>query len=72
MFTASPVICPVLFDISLRQEILALGPEEPVDGIIQKFRNSVSGVPVENPFTMRDMDTPEDYRECLEIFSKRD
>ncbi len=63
---------PVLFDISLRQEILALGPEEPVDGIIQKFRNSVSQVPVDNPFTRNDMDTPEDYRKCLEIFSKRD
>ena len=63
---------PVLFDISLRQEILALGPEEPVDGIIQKFRTSVSQVPVDNPFTRNDMDTPEDYRKCLEIFSKRD
>ncbi len=63
---------PVLFDTSLRREILALGPDEPVDGIIEKFRNSVSRVPVENPFTMKDMDTPEDYRECLEIFSKGD
>ncbi len=63
---------PVLFDISLRREILALGPDEPVDGIIEKFRNSLSRVPVENPFTMKDMDTPEDYRECLEIFSKGD
>ncbi len=63
---------PVLFDISLRREILALKPGEPVDGIIQKFRNSVSHVPVDNPFTMKDMDTPGDYRECLEIFSKRD
>ena len=61
---------PVLFDISLRREILALRPGEPVDGIIQKFRNSVSHVPVDNPFTMKDMDTPEDYRECLEIYSK--
>ncbi len=63
---------PVLFDISLRQEILALGPDEPVDGIIKKFRNSLSQVPVDNPFTRKDMDTPEEYRECLEIFSKRD
>ncbi len=63
---------PVLFDISLRQEILALGPDEPVDGIIKKFRNSLSQVPVDNPFTGKDMDTPEEYRECLEIFSKRD
>ncbi len=63
---------PVLFDISLRQEILALGPDEPVDGMIKKFRNSLSQVPVDNPFTRKDMDTPEEYRECLEIFSKRD
>lgn len=63
---------PVLFDIALRREILALSADEPVDGIIQKFRNSLSRVTVDNPFTMKDMDTPEDYRECLEIFSQRD
>ena len=61
---------PVLFDISLGQEILALGPDQPVDGIIEKFRSSVSRVPVENPYTMKDMDTQEDYRECLRIFSR--
>jgi len=62
---------PVLFDISLRQEILALDPEQPVNGIIEKFRDCVSRVPVANPYMMKDMDTPEDYQECLEIFLKR-
>ena len=62
---------PVLFEISLRQEFLALGPDQPVNGIIEKFRDSVSHVPVDNPYIVKDMDTPEDYRECLEIFSKR-
>ena len=32
----------------------------------------MSGVPVENPYTMKDMDTQEDYRECLEIFLTRE
>ena len=59
---------PVLFEISLRQEILALDPDEPVNGIIERFRDCVSRVPVANPYIMKDMDTPEDYQECLEIF----
>ena len=59
---------PVLFEIALRQEILALDPDEPVNGIIEKFRDSISHVPVVNPYILKDMDTPEDYRECLEIF----
>ncbi len=59
---------PVLFEISLRQEILALNPDEPVNGIIEKFRDSISHVPVVNPYILKDMDTPEDYQECLEIF----
>jgi len=62
---------PVLFEISLRQEILALDPEEPVNGVIEKFRNCVSRVPVANPYVMKDMDTPEDYQECLEIFLRK-
>jgi len=63
---------PVLFHISLREEILTLGPDQPVNGIIEKYRDSVSGVPVENPYTMKDMDTQEDYRECLEMFLTRE
>ncbi len=62
---------PVLFEISLRQEILALDPDEPVNGLIEKFRDCVSCVPVANPYVMKDMDTPEDYRECLEIFLRK-
>jgi len=61
---------PVLFEMSLRQEILALDPDEPVNGIIEKFKDSISHVPVVNPYIMKDMDTPEEYRECLELFLK--
>lgn len=63
---------PVLFEVSLRQEILALAPDQPVNGIIEKFREAVSHVPVANPYVLKDMDTPEDYQECLEIFSRRE
>ena len=59
---------PVLFEIALKQEILALDPNEPVNGIVEKFRDSLSHVPVANPYILKDMDTPEDYQECLEIF----
>jgi len=62
---------PVLFEISLRQEILALDPDEPVNGIIEKFRDCVLRVPVANPYVMKDMDTQEDYQECLELFTRR-
>ena len=62
---------PVLFENSLRQEILALEPDEPVNGIIEKFRDCVSRVPVANPYFMKDMDTPEDYQECSKLFARR-
>jgi len=60
-----------LFEASLRQEILALDPDQPVNGLIEKFRDCVSPVPVANPYIMKDMDTPEDYQECLELFTRR-
>ena len=59
---------PVLFDRHFAREILDLDVEEPINGIIKKYRQEVSRVPVENPHTMKDMDTPEDYRECLELW----
>ncbi|MBI4456670.1 MAG: nucleotidyltransferase family protein [Acidobacteria bacterium] len=59
---------PALFDASLRDEILALSPEAPVKDLIEKFRRHICHVSIDNPFTMRDMDTPEEYRQCLELF----
>ena len=61
---------PVLFDISVAKEILALTSEQPVNEVIERLQEDVSFVPIANPYTMKDMDTPEDYRECLEIFSR--
>ncbi len=62
---------PVLFDHSLAPEILALNPEEPVHGTFKKYARGVSRVPVENPYIMKDMDTPEDYRDCLALWEER-
>ena len=59
---------PVLFDHSLAAEILALGSEEPVHGIFKKHQQDISRVTVENPHIMKDMDTPEDYRDCLALW----
>ena len=59
---------PVLFDHSLAAEILELGSEEPVHGIFKKHQQNISRVTVENPYIMKDMDTPEDYRDCLALW----
>lgn len=59
---------PVLFDSSLRDEILVLSADEPARSVIERFRKYVCHVPVDNPYTMKDMDTPQDYRECLQLF----
>jgi molybdenum cofactor cytidylyltransferase len=62
---------PVLFDSNLGTEILALDAEEPVNGIIKRYQKDVSRVPVENPYIMKDMDTPEDYQKYLELWEGR-
>lgn len=62
---------PVLFDIALRDEILALGHQQPVQGLLRDLAPAVHPVPIRNPHTMKDMDTPEDYQECLRIFRLR-
>ena len=62
---------PVLFDRSLAAEILALEVGQPVRGIIKEHQQEVSRVPVGNPHTMKDMDTPEDYQECLKLWEDR-
>ncbi len=61
---------PVLFDRDLAIEILALDSEDPVHGIIKQYQKDVARVPVENPYIMKDMDTPEDYRECLGLWEE--
>ncbi len=59
---------PVLFDHSLAAEILALEVGEPVCGIIEKHQQEVSRIPVANPYIMKDMDAPQEYRECLKLW----
>ncbi|MEE8349011.1 MAG: nucleotidyltransferase family protein [Acidobacteriota bacterium] len=59
---------PVLFDREVAPEILALKAENPVNGVIRKYERAAFRVPVNNPYIMKDMDTPEDYQECLELW----
>ncbi|MBI3940800.1 MAG: nucleotidyltransferase family protein [Acidobacteria bacterium] len=59
---------PILFDLCLRGKILALAPDTPARTVLESRSQWVCPVPVENPHTMKDMDTPEEYRECLSIF----
>jgi molybdenum cofactor cytidylyltransferase len=61
---------PILFGDAFREEILRLKPEEPVQSVVQRFRDRVRYVPIQNPYTMQDMDTPDDYRECLSIYQQ--
>lgn len=62
---------PILFASALRDAILALPPDQPVHSVLQRFRDTVRQVPVGNAYTMKDMDTPEDYRECRRLYRMR-
>ena len=59
---------PVLFERSLRDVVLGLGPNDPVSHLFAQMGDSVRPVPVSNPYTAIDVDTPEQYRACLEIY----
>ena len=61
---------PALFAWAFRTAILELPPQEPVRRILQRFRDRVRRIPVANPYTMKDMDTPAEYQECLRIYRR--
>lgn len=62
---------PILFASMYREAILELEPAEPSRSVLERFASVVHRVPISNPHTMRDMDTPEDYRECRRLYRQR-
>jgi len=57
---------PVLIDLSLRAELLALDPNKGLRALFNAHRAEVRRLPVESPYVARDMDTWEDYRRLHE------
>ena len=57
---------PVLVDLSLRSELLALDPSRGLRALFDAHRSEVRRLPVESPYVARDMDTWEDYRRLHE------
>jgi CTP:molybdopterin cytidylyltransferase MocA len=60
---------PVLIDLTYRNELLALDPENGLRAIFATHRDEVKRVPVTSSYVARDMDTWEDYRRLhLDVF----
>jgi molybdenum cofactor cytidylyltransferase len=62
---------PALFHRSLAGEFHALGPGEPLHAVLRAHAGDVEHVRTENPGVLENMDTPEDYRRCLQIVGDR-
>lgn len=56
---------PALFGAGLRDTIHQLATNLPVRSLIHRYGEQVRRVAVDNPYIMTDMDTPQDYWECL-------
>lgn len=54
---------PVAIDLRWRDEILRLDPEQGLRALLRAHPEEVLEVPVDCPGILRDIDTPEDYRE---------
>ena len=54
---------PVLIDLTYRQELLSLDPDQGLRALFAAHREEVRRMPVASPYVARDMDTWEDYRQ---------
>jgi molybdenum cofactor cytidylyltransferase len=52
---------PILIDLTLREEILAMDPEVGLRQVVQAHREGISRVEVSSPSVLEDCDLPEDY-----------
>jgi CTP:molybdopterin cytidylyltransferase MocA len=59
---------PVLFDISLRKEIIALKDDKSLRDILHKDPSRITLVKVNNPWISMNMNTLEDYKVSLKIY----
>jgi CTP:molybdopterin cytidylyltransferase MocA len=56
---------PALFEASLAEEFLALGPGEPAHSIVRRDPVRVHHVELDAAWLVRDLDTPDDLRDIL-------
>jgi molybdenum cofactor cytidylyltransferase len=62
---------PVLFDRALAAEFAALGDGEPGHAVLRRDESRVVHVARDNPFLVKDIDTPEDYRAACSWLASR-
>jgi molybdenum cofactor cytidylyltransferase len=63
---------PVLFDASLRDELLGLPPDTPARTAVNLNPGRIAYVEIPTAAILMDMDTPEDYARCLEEWERRE
>jgi molybdenum cofactor cytidylyltransferase len=63
---------PVLFDGSMREELLKLPPDTPARRVVDLHPGRIAYVEIPTAAILMDMDTPEDYARCLEEWGKRE
>lgn len=56
---------PILLDLSLKEDILAMDPETGLREVIRAHSNKVSRVEVSDPAVLEDCDSPDDYKRML-------
>jgi CTP:molybdopterin cytidylyltransferase MocA len=57
---------PALFPRSLEPEFRALAPDAPLHQVLRAHTGEIEYVITDNPGVLENMDTPDDYRRCLE------
>ncbi len=62
---------PVLCRRELADEFLALAGEAPARTVINRRPDRIRYVDFDKPYVLLDMDTPEDYRRCLDAYRER-
>ena len=62
---------PALFAAPLAAEFLRLAPDAPMHQVLRSRTSEIDHVPEEDAAVVMDMDTPEDYRRCLEAWEER-
>ena len=63
---------PVLFDASMKEELLKLPPDTPARTVVDLHPGRIAYVEIPTAAILMDMDTPEDYARCLEEWGRRE
>ena len=63
---------PVLFDVSMREELLGLPADTPARKVLDLHPGRIAYVEIPTAAILMDMDTPEDYARCLEEWERRE